>query len=78
MIFKKLHNVLLFWLIIYDFFPKYNRTGVFNQSEIGNEHVSNFQKKNVYWISDNIEVEKTFRFARICKFLIYKILLQGA
>ena len=28
-----------------DFFSKYNRTGVFNQSEIGNEHAANFQNK---------------------------------
>ena len=27
------------------FFSKYNRTGVFNQSEIGNEDASNFQNK---------------------------------
>ena len=45
MIFKKSDNALLFWLIIYDFFSKYNRTGVFNQSEIGNEHAANFQNK---------------------------------
>ena len=36
MIFKKSDNALLFWLIICDFFLKYKRTGVFNQSEIGN------------------------------------------
>ena len=42
MIFK---NALLFWLIIYDFFSKYNRTGVFDQSKIGNEHAANFQNK---------------------------------
>ena len=41
MIFKNSHNALLFWLIICDFFLKYNKTGVFNQSDIGNEHVSN-------------------------------------
>ena len=45
MIFKKLHNALLFWLIIYDFFSKYNRTDAFNQSEIGNEYAVNFQNK---------------------------------
>ena len=45
MIFKKLDNALLFWLIIYDFFPKYNRTGILNQTEIGNEHAANFQNK---------------------------------
>ena len=45
MIFKKSDNALLFWLIIYDFFSKYNRTSVFNQSEIGNEHAANFQNK---------------------------------
>ena len=27
------------------FFFKYNKTGVFNQSEIGNEHASTFQKR---------------------------------
>ena len=42
MIFK---NALLYWLIIYDFFSKYNRTGVFDQSKIGNEHAANFQSK---------------------------------
>ena len=45
MIFKKSINALLFWLIIYDFFSKYNRTGVFNQSGIGTEHAANFQSK---------------------------------
>ena len=45
MIFKKSDKALLFWLIICDFFSKYNRTGVFNQSEIGNEHATNFQNK---------------------------------
>ena len=40
MIFK---NALLFWLIIYDFFSKHNRTGVFDQSKIGNEHAANVQ-----------------------------------
>ena len=45
MIFKKSDNALLFWLIIYDFFSKYNRTGVFDQSKIENEHVANFQNK---------------------------------
>ena len=43
MVFKD--NALLFWLIIYDFFSKHNRTGVFNQSDIGNEHAANFQNK---------------------------------
>ena len=42
MIFK---NALLCSLIIYDFFSKYNRTGVFDQSKIGNEHAANFQNK---------------------------------
>ena len=42
MIFK---NALLFWLIIYDFFSKYNRTAVFDQSKIGDEHAANFQNK---------------------------------
>ena len=45
MIFKKSDKALLFWLIIYDFFSKYNRTDVFNQSKIGNEHAANFQNK---------------------------------
>ena len=45
MIFKKSDNALLFWLIIYDFFSKYNRTDVFNQLEIGNKHAANFQNK---------------------------------
>ena len=45
MILKKSDNALLFWLMIYDFFSKYNRTSVFNQSEIGNEHAANFQNK---------------------------------
>ena len=30
---------------ICDFFSKCDRTGVFNQSEIGNEHSANFHKK---------------------------------
>ena len=45
MILKKLDNALLFWLIIYDFYSKYNRTGVFDQSEIGNERAADFQNK---------------------------------
>ena len=45
MIFKKSQNALLFWLIIYEFFSKYNRTGVFDLSKIGNEHAASFQKK---------------------------------
>ena len=44
-IFKKSHNALLFWLIIYDFFSKYNRAAVFNQSEIWNDHAANIQNK---------------------------------
>ena len=43
MIFKK--NALHFWLIMFDFFLKYNRTGVFNQSKIGNEDAAKFQNK---------------------------------
>ena len=43
--FKKFDNALLSWLIIYDFFSKYNRTGVFNESEIGDEHAATFQNK---------------------------------
>ena len=42
---KKSDNALLFWLIICDFFSKYNRAVVFNQLEIGNEHTANFQYK---------------------------------
>ena len=45
MIFKKSSNALLSWLIICDFSSKYNRTGVFNQSKIGNKHAGNFQNK---------------------------------
>ena len=45
MIFKNSNNVVLFWLIMCDFFSKYNRRGVFNESEIGNEHAANFQSK---------------------------------
>ena len=56
MIFKNSNNALLFRLIIYDFFSKYNRTGIFNQSEIGNEHAV---KQNVYQISEK------FRFGRV-------------
>ena len=58
MIFKKLHNALLFWLIIYDFFSKYNRTCVFDQLKIGNEHAANFQNKT--YVS-----EKKFRFGGV-------------
>ena len=42
MIFKKSRNALLF---MYDIFSKYNRTGVFNQSDIGNEHAAIFLNK---------------------------------
>ena len=45
MIFKKSDNALLFWLTIYDFFSKYNRTSVFKQLEIENEQAANFQNK---------------------------------
>ena len=45
MIFKESGNALLLWLITCDFFSKYNRTGVFKQSEIGNQLAANFQKK---------------------------------
>ena len=44
-LFKKSDNVLLFSLIICDFFSKYNRAVVFNQLEIRNEHAANFQYK---------------------------------
>ena len=65
MIFKKSDNALLFWLIIYDFFSKYNRTGVFNQSEIGNEHAANFQNKMYIKFQKNKEVQKKFRFGGV-------------
>ena len=65
MIFKKSDNALLFWLIIYDFFSKYNRTGVFNQSEIGNEHAANFQNKMFIKFQKNKEVKKKFRFGGV-------------
>ena len=65
MIFKKLENALLFWLIIYDFFWKYNRAGVFNQSEIGNEHAANFQNKMYIKFQKNKEVKKKFRFGGV-------------
>ena len=65
MIFKKSDNALLFWLIIYDFFSKYNRTGVFNQSEIGNEHAANFQNKMYIKFQKNKEVKKKFRFGGV-------------
>ena len=45
MIFKKPDEALLFWLIKYNFFSKYNRTAAFNRTEIGNEHATNFQNK---------------------------------
>ena len=32
-------------IFIYDFFSKCNRTGVFDQSKIENEHAANFQNK---------------------------------
>ena len=64
MTFEKSDNALLFWLTIYDFFLKYNRTVVFDQSEIGNEHAANFREKcTVYFRS--IEVEKKFRFGGV-------------
>ena len=45
--FEKSDNALLSCLIIYGFFSKYNRTGVSDQSKIGNEHAANFQN-NIY------------------------------
>ena len=45
MILKKSDNAILFWLITYDIFSKYNRTCFFDQSEIGNEHAVYFQNK---------------------------------
>ena len=65
MIFKKSDNALLFWLIIYDLFWKYCRTGVFNQSEIGNEHAANFQNKMYIKFQKNKEVQKKFRFGGV-------------
>ena len=46
-----------------DFFSKYNRTGVFNHSEIGNEHAANFQNK-MYSKIEKIYKKKKFRLAR--------------
>ena len=65
MIFKKSDNALLFWLIIYDFFSKYDRTGVFDQSKIGNEHAANFQNKMYIKFQKNKEVKKKFRFGGV-------------
>ena len=48
MIFKKPNNALLFWLIINDFLSKHKRTGVSNQSEIGNERTENFVQDKMY------------------------------
>ena len=50
MIFKKSDNALLFWLIVCDSFSKYNRTGVFNESEIGIAHVNNNNNNNNIYI----------------------------
>ena len=61
MIFEKSDNALLFWLIICDFFSKYNRAGVFNQSEIGNEHSSYFQHK-IYSKFQKVRSRKKFKF----------------
>ena len=47
MISKKLGNALLFWLILCDFFSKYNKIRGFNQSEIKdfqNKMYGKFQK----------------------------------
>ena len=45
---------------------KYKKTGIFNQSEMGNEHVTNFQKCIVnfrkYW--KYTEVEERFKYAQ--------------
>ena len=54
-------NALHFRLIVYDFFSKYNRAGVFNQSGIGNEYAAIFKTKCILNFR-NIEVEKKFRF----------------
>ena len=63
MIFKKSDNLLLFSLIICDFFSKYNRAGVFNQSEIWNQHAPNFQKENVCQISEKYKLKKSLDLA---------------
>ena len=65
MVFKKSDNDILFWFIIYNFFSKYNRSGVFNQSEIGNEHAPNFQNKMSVKFQKKIEVEIKFRFGGV-------------
>ena len=45
MYFKKSEDFWALWLIVYDFFSEYNRTGVFDQSKIANEHATKFQNK---------------------------------
>ena len=65
MIFKKSDNALLIWLIIYDFFSKYNRTGIFGQSKIGNEQAANFRNKMCIQFQKYIEVEKKFSFGGV-------------
>ena len=65
MVFKKSDNALLFCLIKYDFFSKYNRTGVFNQSDIGNEHAANFQNKMYIKFQKIQKQKKKFRFGGV-------------
>ena len=62
MSFENSDNALLLWLIINDFFPKYNRTGVFNQWEIGNGHAEVFKTKCILNFRKYRKVEKKFRF----------------
>ena len=45
MTFQKVRQCSTFLINLYDFWLKFNRTGVFNQSEIGNEHATDFQNK---------------------------------
>ena len=45
MIYKKVGQCSTFLIYHICFFSRYNRTGAFNQSEIGNEHAANFQSK---------------------------------
>ena len=43
--FLKIGQYSAFLINLSDFFSKYDRTGVFNQFEIGKEHAANFQNK---------------------------------
>ena len=62
MISKNSDNILLFALIICDFFSQYNRTGVFNQSKIGNEHAANSQNKMHSKFQKIWKYKRKFRF----------------